>query len=329
MTGAPLLNAYPLVRTDSIEELRAAFDRIIAKPVLQPIGRDRALRAFQNHCQLHHIGASYGSYGTGMHFKFPEPRVFLQIFPIDGKAEVRVNGMDVAIDKNSSAIVTAGTESFDIVSDAAYERLGMLIESEPMTAKLDAMLGQSVQQPLDVWPEQDYRSPLAHCLRQHFLFLVGQMNIGVSMPPLVITEFEQTLMVMFLYANRHNYSALLERNPPGVASAQVRRAEAFIEANWDKPLRLETLAAVSGVGVRSLARDFRRSRGCTPTEFLRQVRLRRARERLRRPDANTTLAGVAGACGYGSLARFGHDYFRTFGERPEDTLLGGTSGVRH
>lgn len=140
------------------------------------------------------------------------------------------------------------------------------------------------------------------------------------LPPLVIAEFEQTLMLTFLLANRHNYSHRLERAPHHCAPSQIRRAEAYIEANWKVAITLEDLAAASGVSAFSLFRSFKKSRGLSPMEFANQVRLRHAREMLLRPDATATVAEIAAACGFADARRFEKDYVLAFGEPPLQTL---------
>jgi transcriptional regulator GlxA family with amidase domain len=134
------------------------------------------------------------------------------------------------------------------------------------------------------------------------------------------------LLVMFLHANRHNYSHLLERQPSDIAPRQVRSAEEFIEANWNEPISLEAIAAATEVSIRSLFRNFRQSRGYSPMEFLKQVRLRRAHELLERPNGATSVTEVAFHCGFGDLSRFSKYYFQAFGERPSDTLNRGRRG---
>jgi len=79
-------------------------------------------------------------------------------------------------------------------------------------------------------------------------------------------------MVMFLYANRHNYSHLLEAQPPDSALSQIRHAEAYIDANAHRAITLEELAEVTGVSALSLFRSFKRHRGYSPLAFLSQVR---------------------------------------------------------
>jgi len=48
----------------------------------------------------------------------------------------------------------------------------------------------------------------------------------------------------------------------------VRHAEEYIEANWDRPMSFEVIAATVGVGVRSPFATYRRSRGYCPVAFL-------------------------------------------------------------
>jgi len=326
MTRAKPLDAFPLVRTQDFDELRVALGHIFAEPTLKPLDDDRTLQAVQNHCRLRHIGVNYGSYGVGIQFQFANPDMISQIFPLGGKADIVIDGTSVTIDRESSAVTSTGITSFDMTSSADYERLNLLIDGNALTGKLAALLGNPVGTPLKFDVGQNFSQPSAQILRDHFLFLVNRLNARTPFPPPVLDEFEQTLMVTFLLANRHNYSDLLEEAPPGLAPQQVRRAEEFIEANWDKPLTLEALAAATQVSVRSLIRDFRRSRGCTPMEFLKQVRLRQARAMLRRPDTDATIEDIAIVCGFADVGRFARDYVRAFGESPLQTLSRGGGG---
>ena len=59
-----------------------------------------------------------------------------------------------------------------------------------------------------------------------------------------------------------------------------------------------------------------------PIEYLRNVRLSNARERLSSIDRNAlTVTEVAMSCGYTHLSRFSRDYRARFGETPSRTLL--------
>jgi transcriptional regulator GlxA family with amidase domain len=136
----------------------------------------------------------------------------------------------------------------------------------------------------------------------------------------VLHELEQTVLVAFLAANRHNFSHLLEREPKDTLPSHVSRAEDFIEAHWDQAITIEKLVEATGVGARAIFRAFQQTRGYSPMAFARTVRLRHAHRMLATPDRETSVTAVAFICGFGNLGHFARDYRETFGERPSETL---------
>ena len=61
---------------------------------------------------------------------------------------------------------------------------------------------------------------------------------------------------------------------------QVRRAEQFIEANWDQPITIEAVVAATNVSARSLFSAFKAGRGYSPMDFVKRVRLGRTWQKL-------------------------------------------------
>jgi AraC-like DNA-binding protein len=313
------LSAFPLMHTGNVEEIQASFARIYGRPVMEFVGRDHSLRAVVNHCKLQHIELNYGAYAGNVRLHFPESIFVSQIFPTRGSAEAAVQGQSMLIDREHSVSVSGGAP-LRITSDLAYERLILCVNSVSLTNQLAAMIGGPVAAPLQVHPWQTLSHLPARLLRENLMFLVDQISRGARLHPLVLAEFEQSVMLMFLRANRHNYSHLLERDPPHVANRDVRLAEEYIEAHWERPISVEALAAQTGVGVRGLFRDFLNCRGYSLSEFARQVRLRNARELLEVDEASVTLESVAAACGFADVARFNREYKRAFGELPSATI---------
>ena len=319
MSMVRLLDSFPLIETCDLDQMRASLARIYVEPVIELVGRNRALHVVINHCQLRHIGLNYASYGADVHFQYPESNYVGQVFPIGGSAVVVVDGTPVAIDPNRSVLFSADS-TFTMTSTAAYERLFLTFEPTALTEKLAAITGDPIHSPLKLGPAQDLTQPLAQILRKNLGFLVDRLSATDSVPSPIVAEFEQVLMVMFLHANRHNYSHLLELDPPDVAPRQVRRAEEYIEANAMSPLSLEGLAAATEVSIRSLFKGFKRSHDYSPAEFLKQLRLCRAHELLQHPGPGATVMDIALACGFSDLDRFAKDYQMEFGERPSATL---------
>jgi transcriptional regulator GlxA family with amidase domain len=130
------------------------------------------------------------------------------------------------------------------------------------------------------------------------------------------SDYQRLLVGLLVAGQPHS-----ERAPAGkgVASASVRRAEAYIHAHAGWPLTLEQIAMAADISPRALQDGFRRFRGTTPIRFLRDVRLDQARELFRSPG-HGTVTEVAFGAGFVHLGRFSAQYFERFGDLPSDTI---------
>jgi len=160
-----------------------------------------------------------------------------------------------------------------------------------------------------------------------FCALIGHIveifnrNPAMIASPVLVAQYEEMLLTAMLACLPHTCSHLLATLPlPQSVPRVVRLAEGFMEANADKPLRLAELVQVTGMSVRSIQAAFKRFRGYTPSDFLRQCRLNKARQMLRVTRPGTTILSIAFACGFTSQSHFCKCYRRQFGERAMDTM---------
>ncbi len=107
------------------------------------------------------------------------------------------------------------------------------------------------------------------------------------------------------------------------ADARLESLLDFISLNLSQPLTLQMLEERSNYSRRSLHYLFQQRFGCSPMQWIRQLRMDLALERLSHPSAADTVKGVAGECGYRSLSQFSLDFQRAHGRRPSDVLRSG------
>ncbi|MEW5809753.1 MAG: helix-turn-helix domain-containing protein [Actinomycetota bacterium] len=101
----------------------------------------------------------------------------------------------------------------------------------------------------------------------------------------------------------------------------LRRAIAFIEDNVARDISMVDIANAVYVTPRALQYMFRKHRNCTPTEYLRQVRLAHAHAELAAGErSSTTVADVAARWGFAHSGRFAVYYREQYGESPHATL---------
>jgi AraC-like DNA-binding protein len=96
--------------------------------------------------------------------------------------------------------------------------------------------------------------------------------------------------------------------------SQVRRAIAWIRANYDKPLRIDAAAALAGMSASSFHRHFKAVTAMSPLQYQKRIRLQQARRLLlaNAGDASSTAYAV----GYESASQFSREYTRLFGAPP-------------
>ena len=95
---------------------------------------------------------------------------------------------------------------------------------------------------------------------------------------------------------------------------EVRAAIEWMSTHFDRPVRIEDLAARVGMSVTTFHRHFKAVTGESPLAYQRLVRLLAARELLITEQRHVT--SVAFEVGYGSAAQFSREYKRLFGVPP-------------
>jgi len=100
----------------------------------------------------------------------------------------------------------------------------------------------------------------------------------------------------------------------GDQSQRTAKAVAWIKANYAKPLRVEDLAEVAGMGVSTLHHHFRALTAMSPLQYQKQLRLQAARGRMLIEGLDAATAAFE--VGYESASQFNREYSRYFGQPP-------------
>ncbi|MCE5308497.1 MAG: AraC family transcriptional regulator [Acidobacteriales bacterium] len=100
----------------------------------------------------------------------------------------------------------------------------------------------------------------------------------------------------------------------GEQSHRTAKAIAWVKENYAKPLRVEDLAEIAGMGVSTFHHHFRVLTAMSPLQYQKQLRLQAARGRMLMEglDAASAAFGV----GYESASQFNREYSRFFGQPP-------------
>ncbi len=100
----------------------------------------------------------------------------------------------------------------------------------------------------------------------------------------------------------------------GDQSHRTAKAIAWIKVNYAKPLRVEDLAQLAGMGLSTLHHHFRELTAMSPLQYQKQIRLQAARARMLVDGLDA--ASAAFEVGYESASQFNREYARLFGQPP-------------
>jgi AraC-like DNA-binding protein len=100
----------------------------------------------------------------------------------------------------------------------------------------------------------------------------------------------------------------------GEQSHRTAKVVAWIKANYAKPLQVEDLARIAGMGVSTLHHHFQALTAMSPLQYQKQLRLQAARGRMLMDGLDA--ASAAFEVGYESASQFNREYSRFFGQPP-------------
>lgn len=308
------LSANRLFQARNVDALLSAVEgRLGARFLALPAFAEGAC-ATGNYCALPGSDLFFCDYGFPVGLKFGDGDYVRVQFRHAGSGFTRIGGKEAEVSAAQACISPAAAE---LSLGPGFQQVVWRIRSQHLTQVLASLNGVPAQAALTFEPRLELQSDRGSALHRLLDFVLCSLQDGTA-HPVVLRELEQALIVSFLAASRHSYSHRLDGGAPLPAPWQVTRAEAYIEAHWNEPISIESIAAATGASARSIFRAFRLSRGCTPFEFARRLRLQHARRMLEAGDPATTVTEVAIACAFGDLGHFSREFRQAFGLRPSE-----------
>lgn len=314
------LHRFPVFRTSDPEELWQFGSTLFGAARIDLKNTDE-FEARVNLVRLQETGLAFGATSADLTIDaFAADFIRLQIAH-KGRAATSVAGRTTDINEHQFAVTPAGSRSL-MFCEAGHERLTLRLSEQALLQKMTALLGAKPKGEVTFEAAIPAAQPYAQSLSQLVRFFAQQLDsTATQLPAAVCRELEHAMQIAFLYAARHTFSHLLESQESMPAPGVVRRIEEFIEANWQRPITIDRLAAEAGVSARAIFRAFERSRGYSPMAFAKAIRLKRAREMLTSGDPGISVTAAAFKSNFASPSRFAKDYREAFGELPSETIF--------
>lgn len=317
------LERMTLFHSCDLEEAREQVARVFKPHRLDFIGRQRMLDARQNRAVLVYSSLNYLRYGADV---LIEPdrldSFFLIQMPIRGRMAVKLGNNEI-VSRPGTANICSPTLPLTIHWLADCESLTVQIPRSTMERFVADYLGVPVRRPVEFELPMDVEQGPCGSWRRIVAFVCDELERtqSVARSPLVRHHFEDILLATLVAGQHHSYSALAEGPASEPSPYYVKRAEEYMLAHADEPVTIRDLVRVAGVSARSLFAGFRKHRGIGPMNYLKMIRLDRARADLTAADPHeATVTEIALKWGFSHFGHFSAAYARRFGERPSETL---------
>ena len=220
------------------------------------------------------------------------------------------------------AFVQSPFQTVEIRTQPRFEALFLRVSRSAVQQELGKLLGREPQSEVVFAPELRMATAAGRMFRavcdelRRTLYITEENQVKDSAD---IRRIEGELITLLLEAQPHNYRRCLHR-VKGAGAWQIRAAEEFMRSNAHLPISLGDVCQAAGVNARTLQDSFRKKRGCTPMEFLRQMRMEEVRSALTQPRPDTRVTHEAARWGFLHFGRFSKDYRVRFRELPSETL---------
>jgi len=314
----PLTNHLVMHTTDpSLAEDRLKSSYGVTK--FDVLAKKQSFETRVSHLQIGDVGLYCCDYTDEVLLGFGEVPFLRQIFNINGSATYS-GGAEGHIAEGAYSGVLQSNVPLKFNLGSNYRHFVLRIEQPALQRHLNALLGRDIAGQLAFHDAQTDHAAMRRLQRMVFQFASDFDVQGDVWSPLAAAEMTRGLMMNFLLCHKHDHSDALFRRPAQSDRSMTRKVEEYIESNWDKPLDIEQLSAVAQVSMRTLFRQFKKDRGHSPAEFVRRVRLDRARNLLETGVQGTSVTQVALRCGFQNTGHFAREFRLAFGELPSETL---------
>ncbi|WMC12251.1 AraC family transcriptional regulator [Oceanimonas pelagia] len=123
--------------------------------------------------------------------------------------------------------------------------------------------------------------------------------------------------ILYLILTGEHAAPLFDLARYNTQLARMERVLKHMHEHYQESLEVERLAALAGMSTSSFHRHFRQATGSPPLQYLKKLRLTRARELLQ--DKDVKVKQAAAEVGYESPTQFSREFKRYFGVPPQSS----------
>lgn len=333
-----ILGGRPLVRSHSPKVIREAVDGLTQEHHALRLRGSRELSGAVDGLALGPLGIVHVAYGAPVLVDSPPSgRQVVVVLPL-GPMDVQSNGHRWVAREPFALSSCHGTL---MGPDPGRGAVVGSVPADAVEAHLESLLARPLGAPLELSSERPLRLASPSLVQSAWLEACRVLGAGDETDDITQGALLSSLLSTMAMGLAPHLGAAAPRAvgpgpvasgaggpgaaaPAGQGPAYVRQARRVMEAHLGEDLRIEDIAAAVKISPRQLHTAFAEHVGMPPAQYLRRLRLERARSLLVGAGRDgRTVASVAARVGFSHLGRFAAYYTERFGESPSATLRAG------
>ena len=268
--------------------------------------------------QLHTV-----SYGCRTQiFSPPTKDVFLLVIPLSGSGHITHGKNDYTAQRNDLFILPPSDE-LTIKLSEHFKQLTIQIPEACFQQHIITQLGQPFENPLSFTPFHKNLSGGVMSLISLTQAIISDLDTNAlfNRNDYTAQHLENTIVSLILDGFENSYKAFTTQIKHTCRPKHVRKAEEYIAGNYQSAISIHELAKELGITSRSLQLGFRQYLNTSPSAYVKNIRLKKAREQLLSSESeHHSISDIAALCGFNHLSNFARYYKSLFGETPSQTL---------
>ena len=236
-----------------------------------------------------------------------------------GRKRVLVDGRGHFCGPSDYFIMAQGARLVTDALEASLDKplLSLVLRFDPVL--IAEILGEIAQSPgaLPVPSEHVARrepvfaSPLGHELTGALLRFLRATHSDVDRRVLAPLALRETI---YRVLRTDMWAALADAAQREMAGSRIAAAITFMRAELEKPIKVQDMANHVSMSVSAFAHLFKSTTGSAPYQYLKRLRLDRARVLL--VEEHQTVSEACHTVGYASVSHFITEFKRTYGDTP-------------
>ncbi|MFD8493249.1 AraC family transcriptional regulator [Amycolatopsis sp. NPDC059657] len=324
MTTGPeeAFSTHPLLRTDDLDEARAALTATYLPVEAEYLGRPAPLGMRLNLLRLGPVTTGFIAFDQGVRLATPETTDYHIAVPLSGRAESTAAGTEPVSGTVAMGTVVRPGVAAAIRWGGGCGQVCLQFPPRSVHSALERLLGRPAPKPVEFRPGLDLTTTAGRAWLQTLRLADADSRRpdGLLSHPLAAETVRYLMLDGLLLGQPNNYSAELVAPHRPAPNRAIAHAVELLEDQPEQPWTPTRLAFTVALSVRALHDGFQRTTGFSPMNYLREIRLARVHAALHAGAPGTTVTASAACWGFVHLGRFAKVYRAKYGELPSETL---------